>query len=133
MARQRMKVAGNDCTLYKQIYLIFGVLWREWLASPDSTLLFWVSLFQAFSRLLGRNICISKKLFALFFYRRLDQWAGKNINYWNVPVQWLVEASSFPLSRLNKFCFSEQIKSEVGNQNSNYKGLTSQTAKKTNR
>ena len=47
MARQRMKVAGNDCTLYKQIYLILGVLWREWLASPDSTLLFLISLFQA--------------------------------------------------------------------------------------
>ena len=28
-----------------------------------------------------------------------------------------MEASSFPPSGLNKFCFSEQIKSEVGNQN----------------
>ena len=30
MAMQRMKVAGNDCTLpYKQIYLIFGGIVKE--------------------------------------------------------------------------------------------------------
>ena len=41
MARQSMKVACDDCTLpYKQIYLILGGVVKEWLASPDSTLLF---------------------------------------------------------------------------------------------
>ena len=45
------QVACDDCTLpYKQIYLIFGGVVKEWLAIPDSTLRLWVSLFQAFNR-----------------------------------------------------------------------------------